>query len=110
LIKAQDLRRHGIYYYVPSLLKHFQSAEINELIVLRAHLSVNGRKDPLTPVVGVEKIRDYLMPLYRRHRKEADCRIELFDIGHFELPEMRALILEWMDRYLVKEKSTGAGG
>lgn len=43
-IKAHDLRRHGIYYYVPSLVKHFQSTEINELIVPRAHLSVNGRK------------------------------------------------------------------
>ena len=68
---------------MPSLLKHFQSAKINELIVPRAHLSVNGRKDPLTPA-GVEKIRDYLLPLDRKHRKEADYRIELFDIGHCE--------------------------
>jgi hypothetical protein len=106
LIKANDLRRHGIYYYVPSLLKHFQSAEINELIVPRAHLSVNGRKDPLTPMAGVEKIRNHLMPLYKQYGKEADCRIELFETGHFELPEMRALILEWMDRYLVNENGT----
>ncbi|PYT91536.1 MAG: hydrolase [Acidobacteria bacterium] len=96
-------KEHGIYYYVPSLLKHFQTAEINELIVPRAHLSVNGRRDPLTPPPGVERIRDYLMPLYRKYGKEADCRIELYDCAHVELPEMRKLILEWMDRYLVKE-------
>ncbi len=102
LIKAHSLKEHGIYYYVPSLLKHFQTAQINELIVPRAHLSVNGRFDVLTPPAGVEKIRDYLMPLYREHGKEQDCRIELFDCKHVELPEMRKLILEWMDVHLCK--------
>ena len=98
LIKAHGLKEHGIYYYVPSLLKHFQTSDINELIVPRAHLSVNGRKDPLTPPAGVEKIRDRLLPLYRKHGKESDCQIELFDCAHVELPEMRKEILEWMDR------------
>jgi len=63
-------------------------------------LSVNSRRDPLTPTAGVEKIRDYLLPLYRRYGKEQDCRIELFDCSHVELPEMRKLILHWMDLYL----------
>src|SRR6185503_19467451 len=94
LIKNRGLKEHGIYYYVPSLLKHFQTAEINELIVPRAHLSVNGLRDPLTPPAGVQKIRDYLLPLYRSHGDEQDCRIELFDCAHVELPEMRKLILE----------------
>ena len=101
LIKAHGLKEHGIYYYVPSLLKHFQTADINELIVPRAHLSVNGRRDALTPPAGVEKIRDRLLPLYRKYGKESDCHIELFDCEHQELPEMRKLILEWMDRELV---------
>ena len=101
LIRTHALKEHGIYYYVPSLLKHFQTADINELIVPRAHLSVNGRRDPLTPPAGVEKIRDRLMPLYREYGKEEDCRIELFDCEHVELPEMRKLILEWVDRVLV---------
>ena len=101
LIKAHSLSLHGIFYYVPSLLKHFQSADINELIVPRARLSANGRLDPLTPVPGVEKIRDHLLPLYRKYGHESDCHIELFDAAHQELPEMRKLILESLDRYLV---------
>ena len=104
LIKTHALQEHGIYYYVPSLLTHFQTAQINELIVPRPHLSLNGRQDPLTPPAGVEKIRDYLMPLYRQHGKEQDCRIELYDSAHVELPEMRKLVLEWMDRYLVERR------
>jgi Abhydrolase family len=109
LIKAHSLKEHGIYYYVPALLKHFQTAQINELIVPRAHLSVNGRLDPLTPTAGVEKIRDYLLPRYRRYGKERDCRIELFDCAHVELPEMRKLILHWMDLYLSSGDSGASG-
>jgi hypothetical protein len=101
LIRTHHLQDHGIFYYVPSLLKHFQTSDINELIVPRARLSVNGRLDPLTPPLGVEKVRDHLLPLYRQYGKESDCRIELFDCAHVELPEMRKLILEWTDRYLV---------
>jgi dienelactone hydrolase len=106
LIKTHALSAHGIFYYVPSLLKHFQSADINELIVPRPRLSVNGRRDPLTPVPGVEKIRDRLLPLYRKYGRESDCRIELFDTAHEELPEMRKLILESLDRYLVAKAAT----
>ena len=104
LIKINNLRGHSVYYYVPGLLKHFQTHEINELIVPRAHLSLNGRRDLLTPPAGVERIREHLMPLYRQHGDEADCRIELFDCGHEETPDMRRLVLEWFDRELVQAK------
>lgn len=100
LIRINNLKGHGIYYYVPSLLKQFSTAQINELIVPRPRLSVNGRLDDLTPPAGVEKIRDDLLPLYRKHGREEDCRIELYDCGHVELPEMRQAILSWLDRYL----------
>jgi dienelactone hydrolase len=98
LIRMHGIKEHAIFYYVPSLLKSFQTADINELTVPRAHLSLNGRLDPLTPPAGVEKIRDRLVPLYAKHGKETDCRIELFDCAHVELPAMREVILEWMGR------------
>lgn len=96
LIRTKNLKGHGIYYYVPKLLKQFQTADINELIVPRRRLSLNGRNDLLTPPVGVEKIRDHLLPLYRQHGREADCRIELFNCGHEETPQMRALVRSWL--------------
>jgi hypothetical protein len=101
LIRIKNLKGHGIYYYVPSLLKHFNASQINELIVPRPHLSVNGRQDLLTPPAGVEKIRDHLLPLYRKYGNESDCRIELYDCGHRETPEMRAVIDKWLDSKLV---------
>ncbi|MBI4582352.1 MAG: acetylxylan esterase [Planctomycetes bacterium] len=101
LIAAKGLSGHGLYYYVPGLLKHFQSHEINELIVPRPRLSLNGSRDLLTPPAGVERIRNHLYDLYTRLGREEHCRIELFDCGHEETPEMRALVIEWIDRYLV---------
>jgi hypothetical protein len=101
LIRAEYLRGHSLYYYLPKLVKYFQTHEINELIVPRPHLSMNGRQDPLTPPVGVERVRDHLLPLYSKHGQSEDCRIELFDCGHEEIPAMRSLVLEWLDRYLV---------
>ncbi len=104
LIRINNLKGHGIYYYVPNLLKHFQTHQINELIVPRPHLSLNGRKDLLTPPAGVERIRDHLLPLYKKHGKEADCRIELFDCGHEETPAMRKIVLEWLDLHLARNR------
>jgi len=101
LIRTDHLVGHGIYYYVPGLLKHFQAHEICELIVPRPHLSLNGRHDPLTPPAGVERIRRHLLPLYRRFGREEDCRIELDTCGHEETPRMRAAVSEWFDKYLV---------
>jgi cephalosporin-C deacetylase-like acetyl esterase len=96
LLRQNHLKGHGIYYYVPRLLKHFQTAQITELIVPRRWLSVSGSRDLLTPPSGVEKIRDHMMPLFQKHGKQADCRIELFDCGHEETPAMRKLIMEWL--------------
>jgi dienelactone hydrolase len=107
LIRAGNLKGHGIYYYVPSLLRHFSTAAINELIVPRARLSVNGRKDDLTPPAGVDKVRQHLEPLYRGYGREQDCRIEMFDCAHVELPEMRKLIVDWIDAHLL---AMAAGG
>lgn len=100
LIRDDHLKGHGIYYYVPGLLEHFQAHEINELIVPRPRLSLNGRFDRLTPPDGVERIRAHLHDRYAQYGRVDDCRIELFDCGHEETPAMRQLVLAWLARHL----------
>jgi hypothetical protein len=101
--RIDNLAGHGVYYYVPRLLQHFQTHDICALIAPRAHISLNGRRDLLTPPDGVQRVRDHLMPLYRKFGREEDCRIELFDCGHEETPEMRRLILDGLAGYLGPE-------
>jgi len=50
------LKRHGIYYYVPSLLRHFTTAQINTLIAPRPHIAVAGSLDAITPPAGLDRI------------------------------------------------------
>src|SRR5690606_25360372 len=52
LVEERGLERHGIYYYVPGLLRRFSTAQINALIAPRPHLSLAGRYDRLTPLRG----------------------------------------------------------
>lgn len=104
LLRTEHLSGHGIYYYVPRLLKHFQTADILDLIVPRPHLSLNGRHDPLTPAAGVERLAEHLRHLYGRYGHPGDARVELFDCGHEETPAMRQAVLEWLDRYLVNHE------
>ncbi len=102
LIDHRHLSGHGIYYYVPRLLKHFAAHEINELIVPRARLSLNGTRDPLTPPEGVDRIRDHIEPLYALFDRPDACRIERFDAQHEQTPAMCPIIHDWLERYLVR--------
>ena len=64
LVETHVLDRHGLYYYVPSLLKRFTSAQINALTAPRAHLSLAGIYDQFTPVAGLDRIeRDWPRPV-----------------------------------------------
>ncbi len=60
----KNLSAHGVYYYVPRLLKHFTTAQINALIAPRAHLGLAGLQDKLTPVEGLDRIDGELQKVY----------------------------------------------
>jgi cephalosporin-C deacetylase-like acetyl esterase len=45
LIETNNLQGHGVYYFVPGLLKHFTTAQINALIAPRPHLATAGNRD-----------------------------------------------------------------
>lgn len=96
LIEAGGLDGHGIYYYVPSLLKHFDTAGINALIAPRAHLSLAGLRDPLTPVNGLDRVDAALQKVYADAGVPENWKLLRFDVGHQETPEMRAAALKWL--------------
>src|SRR5689334_13714780 len=64
LVKVGGLKGHGIYYYVPDLLNHFTTAQMNALISPRAHLSLAGTQDKLTPLEGLDKVDRELAAAY----------------------------------------------
>ncbi len=100
LLKKRGLRYHGIYYYVPSLLKHFTTAEINELICPRPHLALAGLKDKLTPVEGLDIIDSHLRATYSRAGVPEHWRLLRYDVGHEETAEGREEIIRFFEKYL----------
>ncbi|MGN6758272.1 MAG: dienelactone hydrolase family protein [Thermomicrobiales bacterium] len=100
LIETRGLDGHGIYYYVPRLLKHFSTAEINQLIAPRPHLSLAGNFDRLTPPVGLDRIDQALQQTYTEMGVPEAWQLRRYNTGHFETADMRAAILAFLARWL----------
>ena len=99
-VDANSLHEHGIYYFVPGLLNHFTSAEINSLIAPRAHLSLAGNLDPLTPPVGLDRIERHLTDVYQSLGRSDSWKLLRYDVGHEETPEMREEIVSFLRQHL----------
>ena len=100
LIRTRGLDGHGIYYYVPSLLKHFTASDIMGLIAPRRRLSLNGLYDKLTPVQGLYKIDADMKAEYARCGAPDNWRMVIENCGHMETASMRREILAFFKKYL----------
>jgi hypothetical protein len=100
LIETRGLDGHGIYYYVPRLLKHFSTAEINQLIAPRPHLSLAGNFDRLTPPAGLDRIDQALRQTYTEMDAPDAWQLRRYNTGHFETADMRAAIMDFLARWL----------
>ena len=100
LIDSRGLDGHGIYYYVPGLLKHFSAAAINALIAPRPHLSLAGDYDPLTPPAGLDRIDAHLRQVYAEQGAAACWSLQRYPIGHFETAAMRAAVVAFLKQWL----------
>ena len=100
LIETRGLDGHGIYYYVPGLLKHFTTAQINALIAPRPHLSLAGIYDPLTPPAGLERIGAELSRVYAALGAPEAWQLRRYAIGHFETAAMRAEVVAFLKQWL----------
>ncbi|MBC8025684.1 MAG: acetylxylan esterase [Steroidobacteraceae bacterium] len=96
LVEVGGLKGHGIYYYVPDLLNHFTTAQMNALIAPRAHLSLAGTRDHLTPGKGLEIVEAELNKVYAAAGKPQNWKLLRHDVGHQETPEMREQTRQWL--------------
>ncbi|MHB1295615.1 MAG: alpha/beta hydrolase family protein [Anaerolineae bacterium] len=100
LIRTKGLDGHGIYYYVPGLLEHFDTAGINALIAPRAHLAIAGNLDSLTPPAGLDRIDAALREVYGRQGVPDNWRMLRYQTGHFETAHARAAIQRFLHAHL----------
>lgn len=101
LIRADLLKAHGIYYYVPNVLNHFDTEAIVALIAPRPVLFLDGDQDGTSPVDGIHEIEAAVRPVYRLYDKEPAFQSIVYQgQGHLYTPGMWKRTLEWLDRQL----------
>ena len=100
LLDIGDLDRHGVYYFVPSLLKHFTASQINALVAPRPHLGLAGNYDKLTPPAGLDRIDAELKEAYASAGAPDAWKLLRYETGHFETADMRSEILAYLRKWL----------
>ncbi len=101
LIAEQKLKYHGIYYYVPGILKYFDTEAIISLIAPRPILFMTGDEDPGSPLTGIYKIESVVKKVYGLYEEKSAFENIIYpQTGHEYTPDMWSRMLRWMDSKL----------
>jgi dienelactone hydrolase len=97
LVEHQALPAHGIYYFVPGMLNHFDTEAVLALSAPRPILCMNGDEDDGSPADGIHAIEAAVRPIYGLYGKESSFQSIVYPKqGHVYTPEMWAKTMEWM--------------
>ncbi|ANF96322.1 dienelactone hydrolase family protein [Paenibacillus bovis] len=100
LIDRRGLDHHGFYSYVPGLLKHYSTLDIQEWIAPRPRISLVGRNDRLCPIDGVKHLASGLQQVYEQAGHSEHWVPFIGSGGHMETAEMRAVWMTFLQKYL----------
>jgi dienelactone hydrolase len=101
LLAHGNLRKHGIYYFVPGVLQHFDTEAIYALSAPRPMLQLSGDQDGGAPTDGILVLEKKLEAVYRLYGKSDNFRSVIYaNTGHEYLPEMRTQMAAWFERHL----------
>lgn len=97
LIAAGSIARHGIYYYVPELLKYFDTESIIACIAPRPLLNLSGADDLLEPLSGQKYINASVEQVYKTVGAPQEFSFKIYDgVGHEWNQEMWKATLQWL--------------
>jgi len=78
LIEHGALKEHGIYYFVPGLLNHFDTEAVVAVIAPRPILCMNGDQDAGSPVDGIHAIETAVQPGYHLYGKDSEFQSTVY--------------------------------
>ena len=101
LIEQRQLKAHGIYYFVPGILNHFDTEIIMGLIAPRPFLALTGDSDAGSPLSGMLVLEDKLNSIYSLYKKNDNFKSIIYkNTGHVYTDEMKIEMLDWFNKYL----------
>jgi len=103
LLAHGALRRHGIYYFLPDLLRHLDTEAVVSLIAPRPLLTLTGDRDGASPADGVRTIQRACARVYALYGARDRFRGQLLPgVGHVYTPAMFRRVLAWLDQHLAR--------
>ncbi len=98
LVEAEGLKYHGIYYFVPGMLNHFDTEAVVALAAPRPLLFQSGETDAGSPAEGIRTIENVVRKAYKLYEREEDFQSRIYPgVGHVYLPEMWERTLQWLE-------------
>ena len=101
LIEQRQLQAHGIYYFVPGMLNHFDTEGIMGMIAPRPFLVLTGDSDAGSPLSGMKVLENKLNSVYSLYKKNENFKSIIYkNTGHVYTDEMKMEMLGWFNKYL----------
>lgn len=101
LVSAGQLRAHAIYFFIPGILKHFDTEAVLGLLAPRPFLALTGDKDPTSPPDGMRILEEKVSRIYRLYGASGKFRSVVYPgVGHTYTPEMKSEMAAWFERWL----------
>lgn len=105
LVSHGQIQAHGLYYFVPNMLKHFDTEAVFAVVAPRPMLQLNGDGDTTCPPDGIEILERKIGAVYRLYDKPDNFRSVIYRrTGHEYLPEMKDEMVGWFLKHLPVEK------
>lgn len=101
LIARGELKFHGIYYFVPGILQHFDTEAVVALVAPRPLLCLSGENDEGSPVDGIRVIEKKVGRAYRLYGAKKKFQSVIYpQVGHKYTPDMWRRTTAWLDAAL----------
>jgi dienelactone hydrolase len=101
LILNAGLKYHGIYYFVPGVLRHFDTEAVVALAAPRPMLFQTGDQDFGSPTDGLHDIEKVVRNVYRLYGAQDRLESVIYPgLGHAYTPEMWNTTVGWLEREL----------
>ncbi|MFB3825170.1 MAG: alpha/beta hydrolase family protein [Bryobacteraceae bacterium] len=101
LVAFGQLRAHALYFFIPGMLRHFDTEAVLGLVAPRPLLALTGDSDPTSPPEGIHILEQKLGRIYGLYGAPEKFRSIVYPgVDHTYTPEMKSEMAAWFARWL----------